>query len=90
MLMMLKRKPIVNTSKRSWRSMCCKLHHLPISPYRQNFVTDFTVKKQQSGTIVLGEISLLAAPENSWFSQNKQLGGGGNAFIGFSYYELNS
>lgn len=69
--------------------MCCKLHHLPISPYLQNFVTDFTVKKQQSGTIVLGEISLLAAPENSWFSQNKQLGGG-NAFIGFSYYELNS
>lgn len=88
MLMMLKRKPIVNTSKRSWRSMCCKLHHLPISPYLQNFVTNFTVKKQQSGTIVLGEISLLAAPENSWFSQNK--GGGGNAFIGFSYYELNS
>lgn len=72
MLMMLKRKPIVNTSKRLWRSMCCKLHHLPISPYLQNFVTDFTVKKQQSGTIVLGEISLLAAPENSWFSQNKQ------------------
>lgn len=69
---MLKRKPIVNTSKRSWRSMCCKLRHLPVSSYLQNFVTDLTVKKQQSGTIVLGEISLLAAPENSWFSPNKK------------------